>query len=145
MTILLVDDDLSMRKYWIRCLAPLKAEILQASSVEEAREQMKKIPPPDVLLLDLGLPPMNASETLSEVRALREHNPNLVIIAISGMAEEDLLKAVAGTMVNAAITKDDMLYQDNLLKLVKSILETNKKSTGALLKDMGEIARRSVT
>lgn len=137
MIVLIVDDEDSIHLMLKRMLAPLHAELLAARSVEEAISQMSRIPPPDLVLLDLKLPPYPAEHTLSAIATLRQFNPNLRVVAVSGMNEVDLKALVTGFQVDGFIAKDESLSQQRLLSVV---LEQMDKSTGA--KDTGELLER---
>lgn len=131
MTILLVDDDRNCMELWARMLHGLRADILFAASVQEAMQRMGTIPPPDLVLLDLKLPPYGPEHTLSAVNAFREFNPNLAVVAISGMTLDAILQVVAsvGIPIEATLTKDDSLSQANLLEAVQRAL-ANKVGKG---------------
>lgn len=124
MTLLLVDDDENCRILWKRMLTPMGAEIRLAGSVQEAVTQMSKIPPPDLILLDLKLPPFSAEHTLEAIKVLRQFNPNLSVIAVSGMGLDEILRIIeaTGVTVQGALSKDDNFTQARLLKAVEVAL-----------------------
>ncbi len=125
-TILIVDDDENCAKLWHRVLEGMADKFITAASLEMAIARMGDIPPPDLVLLDLKLPPYDAEHTLSAVAALREFNPSLKVIAISGMTEAEIDAAIAstGAAVQAVVRKGDMESQSNLLAAVRGLLST---------------------
>lgn len=133
MTILMVDDDAGCLELWARMLHGLNARILFSQTIEEAFAMMAEIPPPDLVLLDLKIPPYTASETLAAVNAFRQYNPHLAVIVISGMRLDEIMKAieVAGIVAQGALTKDESLSQARLLEVVKPALtkRTNYRDT----------------
>lgn len=124
MTVLLVDDDSNCIELWTRMLAGLGDRIIFALTVEEALLKMEEIPPPDLVLLDLKIPPYSAPQTLAAVDAFRQFNPNLAVVAISGMRLDEILVAIkaAGVVVQAAITKEDATSQVKLLNTVRAAM-----------------------
>lgn len=140
-TILLVDDDPNILLSWEKQLAVLGANILTASTIPAAIEQMRRIPPPDLVLLDLVVPPHSATETVEATATLRAFNPDLVIIAISGMEKDEIIKAVANARVEAMVTKHEALTQVELLRVFKAALDKGANS-GELLARVSETIRR---
>lgn len=141
LTILLVDDQPEVIEIWRRHLAPLEANILTATSVEEAITQMRRIPPPDFVLLDLILPPHGPSHVEETITALRAFNPALTIVAISGREKDDILRMVANVRVEAAINKHEAATQSALLRVVLEALEKSKKSS-QVLSQVGELINK---
>jgi len=123
-TVLMVDDDENCTELWTRMLDGLRAQFIFARTIEEALVRMAEIPPPDLVLLDLKVPPFTADETLLAINAFRQFNSNLGVIAISGMKLEEIMRAIetAGVIVQGAISKDDAISQSRLLGVVQSCL-----------------------
>ncbi len=144
MKILLVDDDDGMLVIWQRFLKPLEAEILTAHGVDEAIAQMREVPPPDVLLLDLVLPPHAALDTVEAIQKLRQFNPDLTVIIISGMDERRLLETVANVHVEGVLHKGDKLTQSVLLQAMKVALAASPNS-GELLRTVSAIVDNLVS
>lgn len=131
MTILLVDDDENCRLLWSKMLAPMQADVRFAGSVIEAIEQMTKVPPPDLILLDLKLPPHQAEDTLQAIKLLREFNPQLSVVAVSGMKLDEILRLIetSGAMVQGVLSKDESFTQTRLLNAVQTALVRKGKGT----------------
>lgn len=143
-TILLVDDDPSILLSWRRQLSTLGVNILTATSIAAAIDQMRRIPPPDLVLLDLVVPPHGARETVEEIATLRAFNPDLVIIAISGMEKDEIAKVVANARVEAMVSKHEAKTQVELLRIFKAALAKGTNS-GELLLRVSETIRRLQT
>lgn len=142
-TILIVDDDPSIVTVWIRLLQGLKAEIRVAANVEEALEQMRKLPPPDLVMLDLNLPPLTAVNTAKVIFRFREINPSVAVVAVSGMDKDEMIKALAGVFVDSIQSKQDIMTQTGLLQVIRETLDTKKRTSGQILQDMGDIIQKS--
>ena len=123
MTILMVDDEEACMELWSRMLGT-KFNLLFSKSIEEALKRMAEIPPPDLVLLDLKIPPFTPEQSLLAVHAFREFNPNLAVVVISGMRLDEILKAIesAGVTIQGALSKDDSLSQTLLMDSVKAAL-----------------------
>jgi CheY-like chemotaxis protein len=127
-TILIVDDDPNCALLWERVLEGTADRFLSAHSISEAIAKMANIPPPDLVLLDLKIPPHGAEHTLAAIQAFREYNPELKVIAVSGMTVEEINLAIkaSGAAVQAVIHKGDMDSQRNLLDAVQGLLSSSK-------------------
>ncbi len=135
MTVLLVDDDETFHRIWEHALrAHFTGMVFKyAKSLQEAIQEMHKPPPTDLVLLDMNLPPYTASETAAGVPALREINPRVSIMAVSGMQHDELESAIAGVAVEVIASKHEIETRDELCKLVKQALALKKTSSGKLL------------
>jgi CheY-like chemotaxis protein len=148
-TILIVDDDENCAQIWARILGGLASRFLFATTLKDAFLKMAEIPPPDLILLDLKLPPHGAAHTLSAVNALREYNPELKVVTVSGMTPEETDAAIkkAGVVIQAAVSKCNMECQSSLLRVVQDLL---KKSPGlegstAILETVSEVIAKKQT
>ncbi len=81
-TILLVDDQVSIREYIKRILEPWSFFILESGDGEEALSLSESYPLAiDLLLTDVMMPVMNGKELADRLCAIR---PNLRVLFISG-------------------------------------------------------------
>jgi two-component system KDP operon response regulator KdpE len=89
-TILVIDDEAQIRKL---LSITLKSHDFKVMEAENAREGLTMVAnhPPDLVLLDLGLPDESGHEVL---RHLREWYTNPVIILSVQSSEEDIVKAL---------------------------------------------------
>lgn len=124
-TILIVDDDENCRKLWGEMFKDM-ATLVYAGTLEEAFTRMSEIPPPDLVLLDLKLPPYTEEHTLPAVRALREFNPDLKVLAVSGMLPDEIHRAIAiaGVDIQGVFCKGEFECQSRLLSSVRGLLAT---------------------
>ncbi len=89
--ILIVDDDLSMRKILYRVLENGGYDVLSASSGAEAVAIFRKSSPRvDLLITDYNMPGMNGLELGRECSAL---NAALPVLYISGIHADERLRA----------------------------------------------------
>lgn len=99
MKVLLIDDHALFREGLVLLLAPLVAplEPWEAGACEEAFVQIEQRGPPDLVLIDLGLPGLTGMEGLA---LLRERLPQLPIVVLSSADDRDTVLAAldAGAM-----------------------------------------------
>ena len=88
--ILIIDDEAPIRKLLEITLQSNDYNVAQASTAKEGTI-MAANHPPDLLILDLGLPDMNGHEVLLE---LRQWYTNPIIIVSVQKSEEDIIKAL---------------------------------------------------
>lgn len=89
-SILVIDDEVQIRKLLLITLQSFEYKVLEAATAKEGL-QLVASHPPDLILLDLGLPDENGHEVL---RHLREWYSNPVIILSVQSSEEDIVKAL---------------------------------------------------
>lgn len=89
-SILVIDDEVQIRKLLSITLQSFEYKVLEAATAKEGL-QLVASHPPDLILLDLGLPDENGHEVL---RHLREWYSNPVIILSVQSSEEDIVKAL---------------------------------------------------
>jgi two-component system, OmpR family, KDP operon response regulator KdpE len=82
-TVLVVDDDLPIRRYLHGWLSDAGYRVEDASSGEEALKLAARIPP-DAVILDLGLPDIDGQEVLIQLREWLK----APVIVLSGRGQE---------------------------------------------------------
>ena len=115
-SVLVVDDEESIRKLLCHVLTPAGYIVLEAKDGKEAIRLVNSHSV-DVVITDLAMPEQEGIET---VRALRRSHPNLKVIAMSG-AFGDQLKIVRMLGAHAAIRKP--FHPAGLCQLVEQILK----------------------
>ena len=101
--VLVVDDDADARALIQRVLSECQAEVLCASSGEEALALLDSTAP-DLLVSDIGMPGMDGYELLRRLRARSDARASLRAIALSAFARtEDRTRALlAGFQMHVA-------------------------------------------
>lgn len=89
-TILIIDDEVQIRKLLQITLESNEYKVIQASTAKEGM-MIAASHPPDLLLLDLGLPDESGHQVLQQ---LREWYTKPVIILSVQSSEEDIVKAL---------------------------------------------------
>ena len=89
-TVLIIDDEIQIRRLLTITLQSNDFKVLEAATGKEGLSSVASHPP-DLILLDLGLPDENGHEVL---RHLREWYSNPIIIISVQSSEEDIVKAL---------------------------------------------------
>ena len=91
-SILIIDDEVQIRRLLTITLESNDYKVLEAATAKEGLVLVANHPP-DLVLLDLGLPDENGQQVL---RHLREWYANPIIILSVQSQEEDIVKALDG-------------------------------------------------
>lgn len=107
-SILIVEDDASLRRTLVEALTPLASRIREATSLAEALH-VCVADEPDLVLLDLGLPDGDGADLLSQLRGAT----GVPVIVLSGRDDDDskvaLLDAGADDFIVKPCTTDELL------------------------------------
>ena len=88
--IIVIDDELQMRRFLKACFDPAETELLEADTAEEGMRLVARTNP-DVVLLDLGLPDMDGIDV---TRRLREWTQIPIIVLSARGREKDKIEAL---------------------------------------------------
>lgn len=117
--ILVVEDEDSIREITCSALETNGYRVLTANDGADAIAQYaQNIDETKVILMDLMMPVMDGE---ASIRAIRKINPQVKIIAVSGLAERDKLKNVAD-YTNAFLPKP--YTTERILKTIHEILNS---------------------
>jgi len=116
-TIYVIDDEESIRK-GISIALEEHYEINTYSTAETAIAAMKNNPP-DLILLDIGLPGMSGIEAL---RTLKERYPDLPVIMVT--AYEDINTVISVMRLGAYDYVTKPIHMDGLTNTIQNALET---------------------
>lgn len=132
MTILIVEDKPEVADLWKRLLAPIGADIREATTIPEALEMMAMIPMPELVLLDLRLPGSTAQNTLEHIAHLKEINPAAVVVILTGssyMLNAPLAVIAKKFGADGSAIKTETTTQNELLSVIKSSLKSRRATT----------------
>jgi DNA-binding NtrC family response regulator len=118
-TVLVVDDDSSVRDSMKKVLESADFEVLLAGDGQEAVEQARP-GHVDLLLLDIGLPIRNGWDAFAQITAA---NPCLPIIIITGHSDQYPAASAAG----ASAFMEKPLDANQLLATIKRLLAEPKE------------------
>jgi len=116
-TVLVVDDDLSLRTTTAMMLECLGFKTLAASNGLEALQQMERNPQVSAVLLDILMPVMDGEETFRQMRSLWAGVP---VILISGFELGDTAKRFGEPLPDGYVQKPFSMAK--LAGAVRSIL-----------------------
>lgn len=127
---LIVEDRPEISKMWQKCLEPLELSVIHASNLTEAYNQLKRIPPPDLVLLDLNLTETEtAIHTVNQIAHIKTFNPDMVVIVISGVITQELATIAIQQGAHGVREKMDMANQVDLWRTIESSLQKAPQST----------------
>ena len=118
-TLYVIDDEPSLTE-GIKLALDASYRVVTFSNAESAIDVIKKNPP-DIILLDIGLPDMNGIEALEKIKAFY---PDMLVIMIT--AYEDIATVVSAMKLGAYDYVVKPLHMDSLEVTIKNALETIK-------------------
>jgi two-component system, OmpR family, KDP operon response regulator KdpE len=125
-TILVVDDEIAIRRILVVCLSSAGFLVHQSASGHDALRAIAEIQP-NLVLLDLGLPDMDGSKVVTRVR---ESNPCPILILSIRDQESDKVTALDSGA-------DDYLTKPfgnrELLARIRALLRRSRSETSASL------------
>ena len=132
-SILVIDDEAQIRKLLAITLQSNDYRVLEASTAKEGLTAVASHPP-DLILLDLGLPDENGHEVL---RHLREWYTNPIIILSVQTDEGDIVKALDNG-ANDYLVKP--FRTGELLARIRSALRKNNGDENNAVLELGDLA-----
>ncbi len=123
---LIVDDDPQVRGVLVRLLSRFGGTVIQATSAEEALEALRGAPP-DLILLDIGLPDRNGHDVLREIRASPDLRLVPVVILSAAASREDklgALRAGATDFLAKPFDAEELMTRLQSLLQLKSFTDT---------------------
>ena len=127
LSVVVIEDDLNVAKFLKHLLAFERYEVRIASNRNEIVRELRRIPSPDLVLLDIGLPDVDGFDVLLR---MRQHPvlKTVPIIMLTAMAtREAVLKGLAGG-ADGYITKPfDTEILNKALKAVLGLDRQNKE------------------
>lgn len=115
--ILTVDDQMGIDSFFYEFFSARNYEVFNAMSGKEAIEIVKK-ENPRIVLLDINMRGMDGIETLKKIK---EIDKNIVVIMVTGVKDDDVIKQALDAGANDYITKPlslEYLEKVVLLKFV---------------------------
>ncbi len=101
-TILIVDDDETVRNVTRRILEHAGAEVLAAEDGLASLDLFRSNPGIDLVLVDMTMPKMDGEETFRELRRI---DPDVRVVLTSGYTERDATERFAGKSLTGFIQK----------------------------------------
>lgn len=122
-TILVVDDEESMRHLLARFLKVRKHEAILASTGEEGlKVAVEHLP--DAIILDIRMPGMDGLQVLRELKEI-EATASIPVIVLTGVDDEEALKEAMYWYAEQYVTKP---FQDTVLSAaIDRVLARPKK------------------
>ena len=119
-TILIVEDDVDLRRFWRHTLAMEGYDAIEAGDGLEALSSLEQRMP-DLVILDLGLPRLGGMSVQQEIAALA---PQLPVVVVTG-STADL------THLNVPCVLRKPVITDELVKTVRACLAAGAPGVGS--------------
>lgn len=146
-TVLIVEDRPEISLIWKK---HLKAKIGNQADIREARtladgiSLSKKIPPPDLILLDLGLTDSNPIQTIAQQHILKASNPNVVLITITGLVTPELAEMTIENGAHAVAHKLNIQCSSDLWDVIQSAVDKAPPNAQKAIVHTSEIIARLI-
>jgi CheY-like chemotaxis protein len=101
--VLVVDDDADIRRVVRECLELHGHSVVEASCGVEALLEIRRDPPPDVVVLDLLMPSetLDGFDVLREAHKIAEPPPVVVMTAVGGQRNLDYARSLGAAQIIA--------------------------------------------
>ena len=102
--LLLIEDDPGYDALVRRIMGPYMAEIITAKTMGDARRDlaMHKF---NAVILDLGLPDSLRDETIAAIPAIKESQPESVLVVVTGSDDDEVKKKCIEAGADSFISK----------------------------------------
>jgi two-component system KDP operon response regulator KdpE len=135
--VLLVEDDRDMRKVLRVALAGRGYDVVEAATGAQAMLKFREAPP-NVMILDLGLPDMDGVEVAAYVR--RQHDLPIIVLSARGEEEHHIKALDAGA--NDYVTKP--FREGELMARVRAALRYGPRKREYRELEMGDVRMDTV-
>jgi len=123
MRALVAEDSKTIRMILCEYLRKMDIQVVEAADGREALERLKKMSPPDLVLVDWNMPVMSGIDFIRAVRELHVYDP-LPLIMVTTNSESDFvgtaMDAGANEYIQKPCTMDSLRQKLDLLGLLKS-------------------------
>ena len=143
MRIILADDDVLLREGVASLLERAGFEVAgQAGSGEELLELVRKAPP-ELVIVDIRMPPSHTNEGLKAAASIREQFPQVGILVLSAHVEvEDAMELVAGGHSTGYVLKSRVVDVSSFVDSVTRILNGGSVVDPALVQELVAARKR---
>lgn len=141
-TCLIVEDNQLIVEIWTKSLKPLGFEIWTCDNLVDAKRLCNKIPPPDLMLLDLRLVDAHDIDTIQAIKEFKNANPDLIVIVISGYLNPDLIELAMKQGADDVKEKNVMVNRQNLWKMIQTVLSKAPKNPTKQMKFTADLIEK---
>lgn len=131
--VLIVEDSPEVGEIWSRFLKDAGYYVDVALTMADAMVKVRRIPPHDIVFLDLGLPDTaSKEETLKFIDVAKGVNPNVKLIVATGYATDQIRQLALDMGADDFRSKNDMTSQVALYRIIKSQFDHCRDSREAV-------------
>lgn len=125
LNVLIIEDRPEIRYIWKKYLSdlPIRVDIREAPTLREGVLLSRKIPPPDLILLDLRLEDSHTPEnTIANQELLKSCNPNVVLVTISGYITPEIAELTVAKGAHGFIRKQEIERSSHLWEAIQAAI-----------------------
>jgi DNA-binding NtrC family response regulator len=120
---LIVEDRPEIARMWRGNLDRLEINSIHVTNLTNAFHELDKIPPPDMVLLDLNLNiEEDANYTVTQIKEMKKRNPDLIVIIISGVLTPELTELAIRQGADGIREKLELRRQEDFWAAIKESL-----------------------
>jgi DNA-binding NarL/FixJ family response regulator len=141
--VIVTDDDVLLREGVASLLAGAGFDVVaQAGDAEELKRLVPELEP-DLLLVDIRMPPTHTTEGLDAAHAIRAERPDIGILVLSAHVEVDhAMELVASGQRSGYLLKSRVTNVDEFLETVQRVAEGGSVVDPAVVRELVNARRR---
>lgn len=135
MRILIVEDSLPVARIIEQYVSPIASEVVIATDMQTAMEELSKVPPIGLVTLDLNLPDSGVEDTIKQIQEIKRLKPDCLLVIITGMVSHDQEKVVLEAGADGLMHKTTTIghgretFLGTLRDIAKSIMRVPRRYT----------------
>jgi DNA-binding NarL/FixJ family response regulator len=141
--VIVTDDDVLLREGVASLLAGAGFDVVaQAGDAEELKRLVPELEP-DLLLVDIRMPPTHTTEGLDAAHAIRAERPDIGILVLSAHVEvEHAMELVASGQRSGYLLKTRVTNVEDFLETVQRVAEGGSVVDPAVVRELVNARRR---
>lgn len=140
---LIIEDRPEIAILYKRALLAIDYEVHVAFDLQSGYVILRKVPPPDLVLLDLNLSAKeNANHTVQQISYIKSFNPDMILLVISGVLTPELIATALEQGADNIKEKLDMLSQVDLWKTIQASLDQAPTSVKEKMSHQVELLKK---
>jgi DNA-binding NarL/FixJ family response regulator len=141
--VIVADDDVLLREGVASLLARSNFEVIAQAGDGEELLALTREHRPDLVLVDIRMPPTHTTEGLDAARAIRAELPEIGILVLSAHVEvEHAMELLASGERSGYLLKSRVTDVDNFLENVERVAEGGSVVDPALVRELLDAQRR---
>lgn len=139
--VLIVEDDEGIIALWRKYMSFISDDVRVAMTIPDALDEMRRLPSPSLVILDLRLPGSTHDNTLYHIEEIKRINPKVIVIVVTGHPEQSIEQLAIAAGADGFALKIAVAGQVQLLKLVERSLAQRDPSQPAFVESINLLSR----